>query len=323
VIAAGALLALAHFADFKTLAAAWARFDPSLFALAAALYLSNIGVRAWRLRALTLEDGDRPFLAWLRLAATHQVVFTLLPSGTGDFGYPLLAARIVGTKTAPALRVLLVYRFQDLMALLAIAVGGFLLFGNQPVAAPALAIMVLVACTGLFAAADLARLGMLILGRILGAIDFGERISERRRNTALDYLRLLGVRFSPAVRIGTAVGCLVSWGAATASLWLLFAMTGIRLGIGEIMLVIAGMNLVGALATFTVAGLGVSEGGLAVLLALLGHAGGDSAAIALTVRPLALANSLVVCGVVEMIVRLLHVRRRVTKPTGETTGARE
>ena len=319
VVAALAFLVLARFTSLDALAGAWARFDLSLFVVAAALFFLNIAARAWRLRALTADGGNAPALDWLRLAAMHQVIFALLPSGSGDFGYPLLAARLVGTKTATALRTLLIYRFQDLMALLGIAGGGLCLFAGQRAVTPAVAIIVVVAGAGLLAAPDVARLGMKLLGRALAAMTFKNRIIAQWRSRALDYVGLLEGRGSLAIRIHTAISCLVSWCAAMASLWTLFAMTGIRLDMAEIMLVIAGLNLVGALATFTIAGLGVSEGGLAVLLAFLGHAA-DSAAIALTVRPLALINSLVVCGVVEVVVRF---RRRATRPTAGTTQVRE
>jgi len=205
------------------------------------------------------------------------------------------------------------------MTLLGLAGAGLYLVAGQRAVTPGVAIIVVVAGTGLFAAPDVARLGMKLLGRALSAMTFENRIIAQWRIKALDCVGLLEGRGSPAARVQTAIGCLVSWCAAMASLWTLFAMTGIRLELGEIMLVIAGLNLVGALATFTVAGLGVSEGGLAVLLALLGHAA-DSAAVALTVRPLALINSLLVCGVVELVVR---VRRRATRPTAGTTQVRE
>jgi uncharacterized membrane protein YbhN (UPF0104 family) len=100
-------------------------------------------------------------------------------------------------------------------------------------------------------------------------------------------------------------------------------MAGMSLGPGEVMVVIAGMNLIGALATFTIAGIGVSEGGLALLLTMLGHPTSVSAAIALAVRPLALASSVAVCGLVEAAVRLCRLKRGATRPISETTEALE
>lgn len=322
--AAAALLILGRFADLNALADAWKRFDPILFALAAALFLANIAARGWRLRTLSAADPDESPARWLRLAALHQAVFTLLPSGTGDLGYPMLAARITGTDPARALRALFIYRLQDLMALIAVGSCGLLLLGAPLANGPLIvALAALAAGAGLLAAPDLARFGLILLGQLLGATRFGHGAIDRWRASALAHVRLLTDGIPVGVRVRSAVATLMSWCAATASLWTLFYMTRMPLGVGEIMLIMAGINLVGALATFTVAGLGVSEGGLAVLLVLLGHPAGEAAAIALTVRPLALVNSLAVCGIAEAIVRFGPFRSVANRKAGETTGARD
>lgn len=317
--AALGLLVLIRFVDAEALVAAWRGFDPLLFAVAGALYVVSISARGWRLRMLSTGEAWGPLWVWLRLAAVHQALFTIMPSGTGDLGYPMLAGRLAGTPGATAVRVLFIYRFQDLMALSAFAGCGLYLLGGDLAGGTPVALAALAATAGLVAAPDLARLALLAFGRLLADMPpGGDTLIERSRRAAGEWLLLLDARVSWSVRWRTAAACLAAWCAATLSLWVLFAMSGKQLEAGEIMLLIAGMNLVGALATFTVAGLGVSEGGLAVLLALLGHGAGESAAISLTVRPLALISSLAASGVVEACARFARCKHAIHGPTDRT-----
>ncbi len=108
------------------------------------------------------------------------------------------------------------------------------------------------------------------------------------------------------LRIHGAVTALLSWSFAAMSIWSFFAMIQVDLSIAETFLVITGMNLVGAVAVFTVAGLGVGESGLAAILLALGFSASNAVATALTVRPAALASVLIGGGLIECTYRLVR-----------------
>lgn len=312
-------------ADLNALAMAWAQITLWPFALAAGLFFVNLAAQAWRLRTLSADAGTGPLSAWLRLAAAHQAIFTLLPSGAGDLGYPLLAGRYVGMKIGPSLRVLLIYRLQDLTALLAFAAGGLLLNDRDLLEAPRAAVVALAAIGGLLVATDVARLATVVAGRVIattGSVSSRPTFARLQRACS-EAIEAFAAPLPLAARLASSASCLIAWSAVTASLWVLFAMVGIRLGLGEVMLVIGGLNLVGALASFTVGGLGVSEGGLAMVLVSLGYPATEAATVALVVRPLVLINVLVVCALVEGCFRLRRDRSVATMPIDERAAGPE
>lgn len=321
-----ALVILLRAADLGALTAAWARISWWPFLLVGALFFVNLAAQAWRLRILAGITGAGPYTAWLRLAAMHQLLFALLPSGAGDLGYPILASRYVGMKVGPALRVVMVYRLQDLTALLAFAAGGLLLNERTLLATPVAIGVAVVAMAGLLVAIDIARFAALLAGAVLAAA--GGSISRRPwlarlHRACSEAIEAFGAPLPFAARLATSACCLFAWCAVTASVWVLFAMIDIRLGLGEAMLVIGGLNLVGALASFTVAGLGVTEGGLAIVLVALGYSTTGAATAALIVRPLVLLNMLGVCALVEIVLRLFRNRGATTMPKDERAASPE
>lgn len=326
VLSALALVILLRVADLDALAAAWAQIAWWPFLLVGALFFVNLAAQAWRLRILAGKTGAGPYAAWLRLAAMHQLLFALLPSGAGDLGYPILASRYVGMKVGPALRVVMVYRLQDLTALLAFAAGGLLLNERTLLATPVAVGVAVAAMAGLLVAIDIARFAALLAGAALAAA--GKSISRRPwlarlHQACSEAIEAFSAPLPFTARLVTSACCLFAWCAVTASVWVLFAMIDIRLGLGEAMLVIGGLNLVGALASFTVAGLGVTEGGLAIVLVALGYSTAGAATAALIVRPLVLLNVLGVCALVEAVLRLFVSRSAATMPKDERAASPE
>ncbi len=95
----------------------------------------------------------------------------------------------------------------------------------------------------------------------------------------------------------------------------LFRMAGLALSPAELMFVVGGLNLCGALATFTFAGLGVGESALAGLLMLLQFPTEQAVPVALVVRPAALVNTLLSSAIVDAIHRVERAFRPATKRT--------
>ena len=297
-LSAGFITLVVSQVDPADLGALWARISPSYAVAALAFFLGNLisrGLRLWRLALAAGDTADR--FAWIRLCAVHQTLFTVLPSGSADVGFPLLASRSLGCNPVVAARVLLVYRLQDLWMLLIILAVGLLGFGAQDeVGHATLALAGATALVLLVWANDMTRiLGALILRAI------------KPRGEAWDFIARPLRRLAPeldrptdwGLRLQGAATTLASWSLAALSIWALFAMIDVWLGAAEILLVIAGMNLVGAVSVFTVAGIGVGEGGLAAILLALGFDSGTAIATALIVRPAALASVLISGALIE------------------------
>ncbi len=305
LLSAGLLVLVASQVDPAGLGALWSRIAPGYALAALACFLGNLIVRGLRLWRLALAAGDTAGrFAWIRLCALHQTLFTLLPSGSADVGFPLLAARTLGCDPVVAARILLVYRLQDLWMLLILLVVALLGFGDRGgIGQPTLVLAGVVALTLLLWANDLTRgLGSLLLRAVEPRGESWGFVARPLRRLAVELDRPTHW----ALRLQGAVTTLICWSLAALSIWALFAMIDLRLGAAEVLLVIAGMNLVGAVSVFTVAGLGVSEGGLAAILLALGFGSGTAVAAALTVRPAALASVLVGGALIEAAYRLFR-----------------
>lgn len=315
------LAMLVRMSDGASLAAAWARLSPVAFGLATACFLGNLAARGFRLRLLAPSDHPTVgALGWLRLSAAHQAVFTLLPSGTGDAGFPMLARRMAGLDLPTAVRAILHYRLQDLWVLAMLAGAGLALIALGERAGVGVTIAIgATAAAGLALSSDLSRRSALLLARLLRPM-VGRGGSAWRRSLGQSLTRVideLGERPADGRGFRGALGATLSWTLAALALWILFAMVGVRLDPAQALVIAAGLNIAGALASFTVAGLGVSEGGLAAILMLLGFDGAQAIATALVVRPLLLINAVLACAIVEGAFRLLR-RRAGTKPTTGT-----
>lgn len=303
-VSAGLLALLLSQVDAAGFRAQWTRLSPEYAVLGMALLLGDLIVRGLRLRRLAMAAGNSAGrFAWIRLCALHQTLFSVLPSGSADIGFPHLAARLLGCPAVTAARVLLVYRLQDLWMLVIMFAVALFWYGIEGGGHHAALFFVATAAALLIWANDLTRLlGAVLLRLIAPSGAAWEFLARPLRRLAAELDR-------PAcwsLRIHGAVTALLSWSLAALSVWSFFAMIQIDLGISETLLVITGMNLVGAVAVFTVAGLGVGESGLAAILLALGFGASNAVAAALTVRPAALASVLIGGGLIECAYRLFR-----------------
>jgi uncharacterized protein (TIRG00374 family) len=307
-----ALAVLFSVADIALLGTIWRGLSPSLFALAGILFLVNLALRSIRLLLLA-PDRSAPtaFSSWLRLSVAHQAIFMLFPSGTGDAGFPYLASRTVGIDMPSAARMILIYRLQDIWLLLLMSSVGFSLIAIEDKPRPILLVAILLlAAAGLVWFTELARWSARLLAGLLHRL-VAAWSGKRRGRLSQDLLRFAQSVDAPIAarrKALCAVAAIGGWLASAAAFWVIFRMIGVSLDPAETMVLIAGVNLAGALASFTIAGIGASEGGLAGMLIILGFKAADAVAIALVARPLLLLNALVVCAIVGSALRLFRRR---------------
>ena len=321
IVSVLSLALLVGLVDRASLSAAVGKLSVPAIGLASILFFLNLAIRGYWLRLLAPAGDARLELPrWIRLAVAHQAAFMLLPSGAGDLGFPLLASRITGVSFSAAVRMILCYRLQDLWVLGMLGAAALASIAFEGGTSAAILAVPALAAPALVWSADLARLAgiagarlLRLLKRVLHGPCFG------RLCAAID--RMAGELESPlgaGPRFKTALACTAAWAATCAYVWVLFAMIDVDLGIAQVIVVVAGLNLAGALASFSIAGIGVSEGGLAAVLVLLGYTAQQALSLALVVRPVILLNALLVCGVAEGGIRLLRRAAPPTTPTGET-----
>lgn len=271
---------------------------PVLLIPALATYLAVLVLRAALLRLLSRRsDANRsdadtvapaPYLRWLSLAARHQFVFTLAPSGAGDLAFPLLAGRHVGLDTLPAARLIADMRLRDIMAI--IGLGGLGLVGSGHAPWP-----------------------VLLGSALAGAALYWSDLAMSKLAALLHWLRPNRPNLSPAPiriapsalqRLSVAGLVLVIWLMASGGVASGFAAAGHPLSLFDAWIMLAGLNVAGALA-MSVAGLGVAEAGATGVLVFLGMPLAEAAAVAIIARPLLLLSSSAACGVIEVTLRVL------------------
>lgn len=321
------LVVLLAYLDTGVFIEKWQQIVPGYALFAVVSYLGHLIVCGLRLRYLAHDiksECARP--VWIRLAALHHMLFTVMPSGIGDAGFPVLASRLVRCSVYAATRILLTYRIQDLWMLAILAGTGFLLRSVETTLDPVwLSCGLALAAACLFWATDLTRLfGSAVLATLGG---FGKEGPGTGGSPILSRLQSFAAELNqPAPGIQRIHGTwttILSWALVAASVWSLFEMIDVRLTPGEVLLVVAGMNLVGAVAAFTVAGLGVGESGLAAILVVLGFTAVESVAVALIVRPAAVLMVLVSGGLLEASYQVLERVTASTTPKAGTEGPRE
>ncbi len=299
---------LVSFVDFEKLVGWGEILEPMWLAPALAFFLTNLGLRGVRLCVMGRSTSESvPCAAWIRLAARHQVLFSFLPSGLGDLGFPALARRTTAISSAAGTRLIGVYRLQDIWALVVLltigALGTVLPFS---IGIPSILGGLFIAVAALiWSDALTVRLGRSVLSM---EDRFPSRIRQFVRERLSTFISDLDQEFQQSTsmrdRLVTAVLTLASWSLAAASLWSLFRMTGFSFDIQQIVLIVGWLNLAGAFATFTFGGLGVAETALAAILIFLGIEPNLAIPVSLIVRPAALVNVMVCGGLIELFCRI-------------------
>jgi hypothetical protein len=226
-------------------------------AMSGACALAALLARSQRLRVRFGDEGRSPGLPdYVAVAGFHQALFTLLPSGTGDFALPVLARTWLGSSGKKSLWIIVTVRLEDLIVLASIgAVSAGLLWLPAP---------------GSYVVGSLA---------VLAAIG--------------------ALRAVPGPRSGTWT--IVSWLAAVAALSSVLAALGLSFTLPQVGLMLCGLNVAGALALVTFAGLGFVDAGLFAMLRLYGVPVEFAAQITIAARAILLTLNVVLPALVATL----------------------
>ena len=153
--------------------------------------------------------------------------------------------------------------------------------------------------------------GIRLLRRLRDAIPM---LRQRLRTPAPIPAQVAGVPIGQN-RWPAALWTLLAWAFASAAFWALFAMIGVSVEMAEAVLILVAVNVAGAASFFTIAGLGISEAGLAGVLVLLGFPTIEAVSLGLIIRPTALMMTLASCAACELDCRHYgRVKNVVTGP---------
>ena len=267
----------------------FSKLDFAGFALVVVFHALVLVTRGWLMSELSQrgEDGSARPLAWVHLAARHQFIFTVLPTGLGDLLFPALAKRLVGRTAEEAFSVIAQVRSRDLIVLITLALGGGLVIAGIEWAAAAVAFLALPV---LFYADELLRLALHLVRR---SLPYGKLAG---------FLRAIALSESPDsfVRFRLTVASIFIWAFATCSVLAAFETIREPVPVGVAMLFLAGINFFGALA-ISIGGLGVSETGGTAALVLADRTVKNATALALLARPLLLVSMLSASVMIDVI----------------------
>lgn len=254
-------------------------FKPKWLGVMLAAHILMVCFRGLLFLTLSTAELTSEPSHWIRLAARHQTVFSVLPSGTGDLTFPMMAKRFVPLGPSEALRMIILFRQRDLIVLAAIALAGLSLLEGHIILA---GITFFGGGIALWFSDDVFR---------LGAKGLESFIPEGRLS---DWISGFAVNHkAPLCRRAAAwLFSLLIWIASIVAVLSSFAAAGQSISIGAALLFLAFVNLAGVIA-ISVAGLGVSETGAATALMLIGRSIEHATATALVVRPALLFSVLV------------------------------
>lgn len=252
-----------------------------------AVYLVMLCLRALNFKLISGRWEERgTFSRWCRLAALHQLIFIVAPSGSGDLTYPALAKRFVGADLSNATGTIVLSRVRDLFTVLGLGALGFLGAGIQPVLAVLIALIA-------FASLIFTEVAIRFLARGVGSVLAKRPAAQEKLNKLLDAAAVQDDHKALRNLITLAI-----WLCAGAGVWFGFAAAGQMLSIYECWIIVLFLNVVGALA-ISIAGLGFAEAGAAGALMLLGASGVEAAAVAVVARPTMLVALIIAALLLE------------------------
>lgn len=256
-----------------------------LIAVTIGLSVLTLMLRALNFRLIAGSAARSELMGWMSLTANHQVLFSAIPSGLGDLSFPHLARAKTGLPLVHGARLIAVSRARDALTLLALAIIGLVVEGRSPIWLFAFSGLCLTSSYHLETFAHRLRHLLPQAGPVaqkLSALTQGSTVHLTARD------RLL--------RVG---GNLAIWLSATAAVGTAFASAGAALSPGDVLVLIAGLNVVGLFAV-SIAGIGIAEAGAAGILIWLGWTTEPAIATALIGRPILLISVMAASGLIAL-----------------------
>ena len=261
-ISGGIVALLLTFMPWSEAALVWRSLSP--FALAAPAAVLALGYAVSSVRLQTMMPRGPSFLDGVLVCAWHGLAMLVLPARLGEIALVEGLRRYAGLGRGGGVAILLLQRIHDLLLTsLAFCVGALGLIVGHPqlgvLVTVAVVILVILACS---------------LDRILG---WSAALVANRTGRFWGRLHALfveGQETAAASTVGRVplliAGTVLFWATEFSALWLVFRGFGVVLDLMTLLFVAAGLAFVSALPLPTIGGLGVAEGGLAVLLLTAG-----------------------------------------------------
>lgn len=276
VVAAALYAAFAAFGDYQDLRATLADFRLWALPAAVGLVLAGYGLRALRWRIYLRRLGVESPLGESALVFLSGFAMGVTPGKMGEVVKAYYLRERRGTPYAASVPAVVAERANDLLAVAAL-LGVGLLF------VPSRAGLVL----GALAIAGVV-LGLLVLrsARVVGAI---LRLLARVRRLAgpVESLRGMHANLRPLLGGGLLLETTLlgfgGWALEALAMWVLAQGFGLSLSWGACAFVFSAGSIAGVLSLLP-GGLGVTEGGMVALLALLGVALSPATALTLAIR---------------------------------------
>ncbi len=252
-------------------------------------YVCVLILRAVLWKQLTARDADYSFVQLLTLAGRHHIVFVTAPSGSGDLAFPVIAKRILGMPPATAIGLIAGTRVRDILTVLGLGCLGLALTGFYSVLSAAGAV---ICCLALY----WSDFTMSVIAAALRKLRHWWRPATSPDDTARAVL-------ATPHRAVVAALTLLLWLVASCGIYFGFAAAGHAISMFQSWIMLAGLNVAGALAV-SFAGFGVAEAGATGVLVFLGMPTSVAAAVAIIARPIILLSNAASSAVVEIIIRL-------------------
>lgn len=268
---------------------------PAFIALLVPSYVLLMVLRGLLLRSLAPTSIRGNFAIWFRLAARHQLLFSLTPTAAGDIGFPYLANRIADLPAPHGVRLIAQYRLRDFTVLSLIGIAGFVSVGFDPILGTG---ALLAGGLLLWFIDDATILFLNIASKIIPENRFSRFLRNSRPNCRSGF----------AERVQRTFLSVAAWTTAAFALSLAFRAASFPLTASETLLMLVALNAMGAIA-FSVAGLGFSEAGMAGALIAAGVEPAEAAAIALVARPLMLVSLVIGCLALDLLANLRPKRQ--------------
>ncbi len=262
----------------------FANISPAYAVMALLFSMATIALRAANYRAIGNQYVAASLRGWLQVSLRHQFLFTAVPSGLGDIGFPVLARQYVGLDLKQGAATIAMARLRDLCFLPALGCGGLAVLGYAPVLSS-------------LAALALGAAG-LMAEQLVGLL----RRSFQRLRAKVPPSQDVGQQTftSQLIRSALTIG---SWTSAALALWCAYASAGFVLDPAASFVMLAGLNAIGIIA-ISVGGLGVAEAGSTGVLTFLAVPLEQAAQVSLVARPVFLVAVLAACAVLWAASRL-------------------
>lgn len=293
---------LQHFLDWRQIGESLSRINGTWLLCAVCAGVLVLVARACRLVAILNLAPTGNCIGVLQLTTRHHAIFSILPSGAGDLFFAPLARLHLGQSMPAALASLGLMRLSDvfvLMLLGMLAASLSLQLGHADVVLVLLGLGALIGC--MYRLDAIVGLLARIVGLALSRRPFVNYSWTTRIAAALDSSARWADRHAirKAMRIANC-WTLVSWLATVVMVWSLLCADGRAFDLAQATLIVVMLNAAGAIAVFSLAGLGVVDVTLFGMLAAFGLAPADAASTAAVVRVILISLNLCLPAVAEL-----------------------